>query len=118
MADHDPMTGYNQTKGEVEVANDGLDSTSTEVEMDEEVVRFSASHESVKLSLMPPRRPNEDPLREAMIGRKKKSRVLKEVTDNLFAMPVQMKPNAAGPTIVCGPENKARSLTGTTPSPP
>lgn len=40
---HDPMIGYSQTEGDGEVAKDRLDSTSTEIEMDEDEVESKAT---------------------------------------------------------------------------
>lgn len=79
----------------------------TEVEMKKDVFQYRASHESIKSGIRPLRRPSEDPIgEEGMDGGKKKSRVLKEVTNNFRPRSAHMKPSTAEPKTGLGPKNK------------
>lgn len=60
----------------------------------------------MKSSLRPLRRPSEESMREGMNSRKKKSKVLKDVTNNLMAKLAHMKPRWGRPKIGGGLENK------------
>lgn len=105
--DEDLGTGQTQEEGEFEGANAVLDSTTTAVEMDEEVVQFSVSHESVKSNIRTLRRPNEEPLGEGVTSGNKKSWAFRDVTNNLSSRTGQTKPNEFRPNTALGPKNQA-----------
>lgn len=81
MAVSDQEQGTGEPQAQTEVANDGPGLNLTVAEMEEEVFQFSASQESIKESLRPLRKPDENQVGEGRGGGKENSRVFKEVTN-------------------------------------
>lgn len=95
MVGSDLQEGVNVSSVQPEVAVEGSCQDSLMSEGTEGVFHFSASHESIKQTIKPLRRPSELEVGEGSRGGKKKSRVLKDISN--MSEPAHSKPSWVKP---------------------
>lgn len=73
-------------------------------------VQFRVLHEALTATLRLLGRSGEETRVEVSVGKKKKAKDLRDITDKLVACPVKLKPNWAGPKLTSRTSKEASNI--------